>query len=171
MRTMNVLGQQMTDAGLWPVFESAIDDVALLLHNQDRRVDYSNRRRLTSNWRLSHGQWMRICADISGLEVRGASGDPCVGEAIIWSWANEASYLHSPTVTQRRSMCQVPDRITDEIGSIIRRQRPSFVALSRRLKLYADRLGQACDRGALHADMPTTADALLNSAYQCVPIR
>ncbi|MFF7356432.1 hypothetical protein ACFZA1_27855 [Streptomyces filipinensis] len=165
------MGKQMTDAGLWSVFEAAIDDIAQMLHEKNHRVDYANRRSSTANWRLPRDQWMELCAGISGLEQRGASGDPCVGEAIIWSWVNEASYLHSPTVTLRRSMCQAPDRIADEIGSVIRRQRPSFVALSRRLKLYADRLAKACDRGALHADMPTTADALLNSAYRSVPIR
>ncbi|MFJ1859954.1 TniQ family protein [Streptomyces anulatus] len=151
-QTMHVLGRQMTDAGLWPAFETAVDEAALRLHDQDHRVDYAHRRLATAHWRLTRDQWQVLCEDIPGLEQRAATGDTCVGEVLLWSMINESSYLHSPAVLHRRSDSPEPDRITCKAGELLRRDRPSFVLLRRRLEAYAVRLGDQCDRGELPID-------------------
>lgn len=81
---MNVLGQPLEQAGLWPDFEQAVDDVANMLDEQEPRVDYARRRRTMAIWRLSRSTWVGLCAGIPGLEQQGASGDLNVGEALIW---------------------------------------------------------------------------------------
>ncbi|MCX5053068.1 MULTISPECIES: TniQ family protein [unclassified Streptomyces] len=156
-RTMNVLGKQLTTPGLWPAFEDAVDQVAHQLHGQDRRVNYANRRRSTADWCLSLADWKAPCEGIPGLEQRQATGDPRVGEAVIWCMVNRASYLHSPTVTHRRSDSYSPRRLTEQASLFANRtqRRPSHATLSRRLAAYAARLAQACDEGTdLRIEMP-----------------
>ncbi|MEV8086617.1 TniQ family protein [Streptomyces nigra] len=164
-RTMNVLGKLLTTPGLWPVFEDAVDLVARRLDGQNRRIDYSHRRRTTADWRLSLADWKTLCDGVPGLEQRQATGDPRVGEAVIWCMVNEASYLHSPTVTHRRSASHSPHRLTEEAGLFANRnqRRPSYATLSRRLAAYAARLARACDEGSdLRIEVPnwTTPDSV-----------
>jgi hypothetical protein len=164
-RTMNVLGKQLTGPGLWPVFEDAIDLIARDLHGQDRRVNYAHRRRSTADWCLSLADWQALCEGIPGLEQRQATGDPRVGEAVIWCMVNQASYLHSPTLTHRRSDSNSPRRLTEQAGLFANRtqRRPSYATLSCRLATYAARLARACDEGTdLRIEMPdwTTPAAL-----------
>ncbi|MEU5134603.1 MULTISPECIES: TniQ family protein [Streptomyces] len=169
VRTMNVLGQQMADAGLWPAFEDAVDEAARRLDDHAHRTDYANRRRTMADWRLSRDQWRDLCSGIPGLEQRAATGDPCVGEALIWSMVNEASYLHSPTVLHRRSASSAPTRITCQAGALLRRQRPSFMILRRRLEAHASVLAQLCDRGGLHIDVaPLDSIAFASGSHQIV---
>ncbi|MFJ5847974.1 TniQ family protein [Streptomyces sp. NPDC092903] len=149
VQTMHVLGRRMTDAGLWPAFETAIDEAASRLHDQEHRVDYARRRLRTTHWRLTRDQYQLLCEDIPGLEQRGATGDTCVGEVLLWSMINESSYLHSPAVLHRRWDSPQPDRITCKAGEVLRGGRPSLILLLRRLETYADRLADQCDRGAL----------------------
>ncbi|MGB8939660.1 MAG: hypothetical protein WCD21_05385 [Streptomyces sp.] len=161
-QTMNVLGQPLEQAGLWPDFEQAVDDVANMLDEQEPRVDYARRRRTMAIWRLSRSTWVELCAGIPGLEQQGASGDLNVGEALIWSWVNEASYLHSPAVTVHRSASTAPDRISCTAGHIIRRPRHSYTTLSQRLECYAASIARACDEGR-DLDVPIPAEARLGS--------
>ncbi|MCX4734098.1 TniQ family protein [Streptomyces sp. NBC_01363] len=156
-RTMYVLGGRMTKAGLWPAFEAAADEAARHLHDQQRRVNYAQRRRATEHWRLTREQWQALCQNIPGLEQQGLTGDTCVGEALLWSMVNEASYLHSPTVLHRRAASPEPDRITDRAGALLRRDRSSYVALRRRLEIYAAHLADTCDRAAPHSNAPASA--------------
>ncbi|MDX2600361.1 TniQ family protein [Streptomyces caniscabiei] len=156
-RTINVLGKQLTAPGLWSVFEEAVDSVARHLHVQDRRVNYAHRRRSTADWVLTPEDWKTLCEGIPGLEQRQATGDPLIGEAVIWSMVNQASYLHSPTVTHRRSAAHSPGRLTTEVGLFANRsqRRPSYVTLNRRLADYAARLARACDEGSdLRIEVP-----------------
>ncbi|MGW3132657.1 TniQ family protein [Streptomyces sp. NPDC001123] len=160
-RTMNVLGKQLTTPGLWPVFEDAVDLVAHQLHEQDRRVNYAHRRRSTADWCLSLADWKALCEGIPGLEQRQATGDPRVGEAVVWCMVNQASYLHSPTVTHRRSASYSPRRLTEEAALFASRtqRRPSYTTLSRRLASYAAQLARACDEGTdlrIEVPNPTT---------------
>jgi hypothetical protein len=159
-RTMNVLGKRLTPLGLWPVFEEAVDLVARHLHGQEPRVNYARRRRSTADWCLSPADWMTLCEGIPGLEQRQATGDPRVGEAVVWSMVNQASYLHSPTVTHRRSAAHSPRRLTEGAGLFANRtqRRPSYVTLNRRLAVYAARLARACDEGSdLRIEVPNWA--------------
>ncbi|MEH0554042.1 TniQ family protein [Streptomyces sp. B21-101] len=156
-RTMNVLGKQLTTPGLWPVFEDAVDLVAHQLHGQDRRINYAHRRRSTADWCLSLADWKALCEGIPGLEQRQATGDPRVGEAVIWCMVNQASYLHSPTVAHRRSASYSPRRLTEQAALFATRtqRRPSYATLSRRLAAYAARLARACDEGTdLRIEVP-----------------
>ncbi|CAM5719686.1 TniQ family protein [Streptomyces canus] len=156
-RTMNVLGKQLTAPALWPVFEEAVDLVAHQLHGQARRVNYAHRRHSTAEWRLSLADWKALCQGIPGLEQRQATGDPRVAEAVIWCMVNQASYLHSPTVTHRRSASHSPGRLTEEAALFATRtqRRPSYATLSRRLATYAARLARACDEGTdLRIEVP-----------------
>ncbi|MGP3683956.1 TniQ family protein [Streptomyces sp. IBSNAI002] len=157
-RTMNVLGKELTTPGLWLVFENVVDEVAHHLNAQDRRINYARRRLSTADWRLSPAIWMTLCEGIPGLEQRQATGDPLVGEAVIWCVVNESSYLHSPAVTQRRSTSPSPHRLTEQAGLFANRKqrRPSYVALRQRLVAYARQLARACDDGAdLRFDVPS----------------
>ncbi|MFE7780069.1 TniQ family protein [Streptomyces nigrescens] len=162
VKTMNVLGQPMAVAGLWPAFERAVDDIARLLDEQELRIDYAHRRRTMANWRLARGTWRDLCAGIPGLEQQGATGDLNVGEALIWSRVNEASYLHSPAVTVHRSASTAPGRITCTAGQILRRPRTSYTALSQRLERYAGLIARACDEGR-DLDVPIPGEARLGS--------
>ncbi|AYV26217.1 hypothetical protein EES41_05740 [Streptomyces sp. ADI95-16] len=160
LRTMNVLGKQLTDPGLWPMFEDAVDLVAHNLHGQDHRVDYAHRRRSTAEWRLSLADWKALCDGIPGLEQRQATGDPRVGEAVIWSMVNQASYLHSPTLTHRRSTADSPRRVTEQTALFAnsRQRRPSYVILRTRLAAGAAHLARACDEGSdLRIEVPNWA--------------
>ncbi|NUK06837.1 TniQ family protein [Streptomyces lunaelactis] len=148
-RTMNVLGKQLTAPGLWPVFEDVIDEVARHLHAQDSRVNYARRRLSTADWCLSPADWKTLCEGIPGLEQRQATGDPQVGEAVIWCMVNQSSYLHSPTVSHRRSSSRSPHRLTEQVGLFANRKqrRPSYATLRHRLLTYATQLARACDDG------------------------
>ncbi len=157
IHTMNVLGRRMTKAGLWPTFESAVDQAARQLHDQERRVNYAQRRLATEHWRLTREQWQTLCHGIPGLEQQGTTGDTCVGEALLWSMVNEASYLHSPTVLHRRATSTDPDRLTDLAGAILRRDRVSYVTLRRRLEIYSTHLADTCDRAAPLENAPAPA--------------
>lgn len=134
VQTINVLGQPLEQAGLWPAFERAVDDVARMLDEQEPRVEYARRRRTMATWRLSRGTWVELCAGIPGLEQRGATGDLNVGEALIWSWVNEASYLHSPAVTVRRSAPASTSEAFPGLTTTPMPPRPLFLAgISRRV--------------------------------------
>ncbi|MCX4524379.1 MULTISPECIES: hypothetical protein [unclassified Streptomyces] len=102
-----------------------------------------------ADWRLSPEDWKTLCEGIPGLEQRQATGDPQVGEAVIWCMVNESSYLHSPAVTQRRSTARSPHRLTEQAGLFANRnqRRPSYIALRHRLMAYATQLARACDEG------------------------
>lgn len=161
-RTMNVLGKQLTARGLWPVFEDAVDQVARHLHAQDSRVNYALRRLSTADWCLSSADWKTLCDGIPGLEQRQATGEPQVGEAVIWCMVNQSSYLHSPTVSCRRSTSRSPHRLTDEVGQLANRKqrRPSYATLRQRLLTYAKQLARACDDGTdLGFEAPSWATA------------
>lgn len=147
-RTMNVLGRELADSGLWLAFEESVDRVARDLDACDKRIDYARRRRLTADWKLTTEDWQRLCAGLPRLEQLAQKGDPRLGEAVVWSAVNQASYLCSPALTSRRT-APTTENLVRQVTVLYNpdRCRRSRRMLLDRLQRHAERLATACDQG------------------------
>ncbi|MFB6932141.1 hypothetical protein [Streptomyces chartreusis] len=147
--TLNALGRRLGPVGLWPLFLSTVEQIAVELDGQAELIDYANRRRQLTNWHLPDTDWSLLYAGFPRLEHMQATIDPDVVSVVVWCEVNQSESSHSPIVRSTR------DRGGDGLALTRRASTLNPLALGqgqrwrlrRRLEIYAARLGRACDRG------------------------
>ena len=144
--TLKHLGRQLEALCLWPAFEEAVEQIARYLDTTSQRINYANRRRRLTLWRLPLDDWLTMIDGLPGLERIREQADPTVGSALVWAEVTEGGRMRSPVVLDllesgedRRALCALLYRMGN--GA-----RGPSLRLRRRLHLYAERLASSCDQ-------------------------
>lgn len=147
--TFHALGRRLGPAGLWPLFLSTVEQIAVGLDGQVELTDYANRRRRLADWHFPGTDWSSLYAGLPRLEHMHATSDPDVISIVVWCDVNQSESTHSPIVRATRDRGGNGLALTRRASALnpltlVQGQR---WRLRRRLEIYAARLGQACDRG------------------------
>ncbi|MFE7704951.1 hypothetical protein ACFU6I_03890 [Streptomyces sp. NPDC057486] len=155
-RTLQVLGHRINPAGLWPAFEEVVEGIAHELDSAEERVNYAKRRHLLEDWRLPHGDWIRLREEGPLYRMLSSGMDSALGTVLVWSEVTQAERSQCPVV-------RPPNRVegAEKLAALaawydhsdLSQTSPRFW-LRRLLKRYAGQLGVTCDLGRpLHVDV------------------
>jgi TniQ len=144
-KTIEVLRTWMT-ADLWDRFAQSIEQIAQYLDTQADLPDYTLRRRTPANWRMSPEDWTAARAGPRGctLERRGAD----VGTIIAWTSAVQNEHRRCPLLSSLRANGQATAGLAQSVATLYHpaKQAGARLRIRRRLELYGDERGKACDR-------------------------
>ncbi|MGW6401260.1 TniQ family protein [Streptomyces sp. NPDC055134] len=146
---INALGRDLGPHHLWPMFESAVAEVARGLGKDSNPIDFTHRRRALVDWRLPLQHWLMLVANLPMLQRLRTKADSNPGTVFIWSEATSAEHYHSPLVKTLRDDTRAATELATEAGRFYKALPPSggWRRLHRRLDMYAAELAGACDRG------------------------
>lgn len=157
---INSLGRNLGAHSLWPMFETAVAEVANELGRNDSPTDYVRRRRALAEWMLPLEDWTKL-TDLPQLQHLRAKEYPDPASVFVWSEVTASEYFHNPMIQALRGSREPGSSLSDETGRFYGAHRPSggWRRLRRRLDMYAAEIAQACDLGRdLRVDVDTLAN-------------
>ncbi|MGW1271426.1 hypothetical protein [Streptomyces sp. NPDC002491] len=154
------LGRNLGTHSLWPMFETAVAEVANELGRNDNPTDYVRRCHALTDWRLPLEDWAKL-TDLPQLQDLRAKEYPDPASVFVWSEVTASEYFHNPMIQAIRHSKELGSSLSDETGRFYRAHRPSggWRRLRRRLDMYAAEIAQACD---LSRDLRVDVDALVS---------
>ncbi|GGS83948.1 hypothetical protein ACFFV7_46140 [Nonomuraea spiralis] len=151
-----VLRRQIAGTGLWPQFESIVEQLANSLDQTRRRTDYARRRRALHDWEIPVDHWQAICTDVYQAGPYLGPQDPAIGTALIRAEATQAEHLHSPRLTKLRHQEASAARALKNKIALFRTpatRTGANLTIRNRISKYAHALAARCD-----ADTEPTLD-------------
>ncbi|MEU1891195.1 hypothetical protein [Streptomyces pristinaespiralis] len=146
--TLATLERQLAPADARKLFDQAVQRVARALDSDSQRVDYAQRRRLLSSWRMPKADWKRLCQGLGRLGNGPLSPSPEAATALVWAKVTEGDYLHSPVHNALREAGQSRTHMVAAVNQmrVAAKRNGEKSLLLRRLDDYATCLALACDQ-------------------------
>jgi hypothetical protein len=164
-QSLRTLKRILSTTESWAEFDRAVERIAYALDSDTNRIDYANRRRALSPWRLSDAAWAELRDGFKTFRGGPTSPSPTAATALLWAHVTQGDYLHSPVLHALRDSGSDTTPVVASVNQLLRaacRSSGEKALLVDRLERYAGLLAHACDHA--HTSQLVTGSLIAEQA-------